>query len=375
MRVLILSKACVVGEYQRKLEEIARQPDIELTCLVPPYWSQGGTRLVLEPTHTAGYRLVVAPLRFNGHFHFFHFVGLQRWLDRLQPDVVHVDEEPYNLAAGLALRLAAHRGAARLFFTWQNLCRRYPPPFLLWERYSLRAAQHALAGSAEAGRVLRRKGYRGPIAVIPQFGVDPAVFRPRPREDGAEFRIGYAGRLVEEKGLAILLQAAARLGGAWRLELVGSGPERDALARQAEALGIADRVAFVPHAPSSAMPDIVARWDVLALPSLTRPNWKEQFGRILIEAMASGVPCIGSNSGEIPAVLGDAGLIVPEGAPAPLAAALGRLAAAPGLRAELAERGRARVLARFTHARVAERTCAVYRALAGGPSGGYLRRA
>jgi glycosyltransferase involved in cell wall biosynthesis len=365
MRVLMLSKACVVGEYQRKLEAIARQPNVDLTCLVPPYWQQGGTRLALERAHLAGYRLAVLPVRFNGHFHIWHFAGLRRWLDRLAPDLVHVDEEPYNLAAGLALRLAARRGVPRLFFTWQNLRRRYPPPFGWWERYALRATQHALAGSAEAATVLREKGYRGPLSVIPQFGVDPDVFFPRPPSDGNTVVIGYAGRLVEEKGLSVLLEALTGLPAACRLEIAGSGPLRATLERQAAALGVGPRVRFLDQAPSGAMPEIVARWDALALPSLTRPNWKEQFGRILIEAMASGVPCVGSDSGEIPHVLGDAGLVVPEGDAGALAAALGRLADDPGLRRALAARGRARVLARYTHARVAEQTCAVYRALAG----------
>jgi glycosyltransferase involved in cell wall biosynthesis len=365
MRVLMLSKACVVGEYQRKLEAIARQPDVELTCLVPPYWQQpGGARLTLERAHLAGYRLAVVPLRFNGHFHFFHFAGLRHWFDRVAPDVVHVDEEPYNLATGLAMRLAAHRGARPLFFTWQNLYRRYPPPFLFWERYSLRAAQHALVGNAEAATVLRRKGYRGPLSLLPQFGVDPKVFRPAERPVNPLFVVGYAGRLVEEKGLAVLLAAAARLPVPWRLELVGSGPAREALERQAAALGIGERVVFLDQVASTAMPEVIARWDALALPSLTRPNWKEQFGRVLVEAMASGVPCVGSDSGEIPHVLGSAGLVVPEGDADALAAALGRLASDGELRAELRRRGRQRVLARYTHARIAEQTCAVYRSLA-----------
>ena len=359
----MLSKACVVGAYQRKLEELARFPDVELTCLVPPYWLQDGRRIPLERAHTDGYRLEVVSLRFNGHFHLFHFVGLSHWLARLRPDVVHVDEEPYNLATGLALRLAARRGVRRLFFTWQNLYRRYPPPFDLWERYSLRTAQHALAGNQQAVDVLRRKGYRGPVAVVPQFGVDPELFRPQPRPSQREFLIGYAGRLVEEKGLQFLLEAVGALGGAWRLQIVGSGPLWPALVGQAARLGIADHVELVPHAPSTDMPGIVARWDALALPSLTRPNWKEQFGRILVESMASGVPCVGSTSGEIPHVLGDAGLVVPEGDAAALRDALSRLRADATLRRDLAERGRARALAHFTHARVAEQTYAVYHQL------------
>ncbi len=111
------------------------------------------------------------------------------------------------------------------------------------------------------------------------------------------------------------------------------------------------------------MPAIVAAWDALALPSRTRPNWKEQFGRILVEAMASGVPCVGSTSGEIPHVLGDAGLVVPEGEATALRAALARLQDDAALRQELAARGRAQAESRFTHARIAEQTYLVYRRL------------
>ncbi|HEY7063232.1 MAG TPA: glycosyltransferase [Chloroflexota bacterium] len=359
----MLSKACLVGAYQRKLEELARIGGVELTCLVPPYWRQDGARLPLERAHVEGYRLAVAPLRFNGHFHVFHFVGLAAWLARLRPDVVHVDEEPYNLATALALRLAERRGARRLFFTWQNLLRRYPPPFSLFECYSFRAAQRALAGNREAVDVLRQKGYAGPVSVIPQFGVDPELFRPRPRSPGREFVIGYAGRIVEEKGLHVLLDAVHGLAGPWRVQLIGSGPAQPALARQASRLGIAARVEFVPHAPSTAMPALVAAWDALALPSLTRPNWKEQFGRVLVEAMACGVPCVGSASGEIPHVLGEAGLVVPEGDAGRLRDALARLRDDVALRDDLAQRGRARVLARYTHARIAARTYEVYKRL------------
>src|SRR5262249_12596471 len=174
---------------------------------------------------------------------------LRRWLDRLAPDVVHVDEEPYNLAAGLALRLAARRGVPRLFFTWQNLPRRYPPPFGWWERYALRAAQHALAGSAGAASVVRRKGYRGALSVIPQFGVDPDVFFPRPAAAREGIVIGYAGRLVAEKGLSVLLDALARAPAAARLEIAGSGPLRASLERQAAALAGGSRVRCLDQAP------------------------------------------------------------------------------------------------------------------------------
>jgi len=359
----MLSKALVVGAYQRKLEELARCGEIELTCVVPPSWRGAGGVERLERAHTAGYRLLVRPIRFNGQFHLFHWLGLDEVFAAVRPDIVHVDEEPYNLATALALRLAERHGARALFFTWQNLYRRYPPPFSWWEHAAYRRAAWALAGNCEAVAVLRRKGYRGPASVIPQFGVDPAVFRPRPRQPRAEFVVGYAGRLGPEKGLLLLLEAVQALAPPWRLELVGSGPLAAGVQARATALGIADRVRLRPPVPSTDMPAVIAGWDTLALPSLTRPNWKEQFGRILIEAMACGVPCVGSTCGEIPHVLGDAGLVVPEGDAAALAAALARLQVDAALREELAARGRTRVLARYTQRRVAEQTYAVYRRL------------
>ncbi|MFQ3664330.1 MAG: glycosyltransferase, partial [Chloroflexaceae bacterium] len=99
-------------------------------------------------------------------------------------------------------------------------------------------------------------------------------------------------------------------------------------------------------------------------PSRTTPTWKEQFGRVLIEAMSCGVPVIGSSSGEIPHVIGEGGLTYPEGDVSALSAAIARLVADPAARRELACRGRERVLAHFTQAAIARRHVEVYAAMA-----------
>ena len=99
--------------------------------------------------------------------------------------------------------------------------------------------------------------------------------------------------------------------------------------------------------------DYLRQMNVLVLPSLTTPKWKEQFGRALIEAMACGVPVVGSNSGAIPETIGDAGLIVPEGDVAALRAAIIRLKDDAELRAELSRRGLERVK-RWSHETIAE---------------------
>ena len=379
----MLSKACVVGAYQRKLEEIAARDDIELTVAVPPEWKDERGTLKLEKTYTRGYRLSLQPILFNGSFHLHFYPRFESLVRELKPDVIHIDEEPYNFATFHALRIAQKYHARTLFFSWQNLNRRYPFPFNALESYVLNHTDYAICGNHDSVEVLRSKGYTGKAKVIPQFGVDTNLFSPHPLPRrfatplspllqergeglgvrGEVFTMGYAGRLVHEKGVHILLRAFARLNDHSKLKILGSGPLRDSLEQLARDLNVRDRVEFLSWIPSTKTPDFARSLDVFVLPSLTQSNWKEQFCRALIENMACGVPVIGSTCGEIPNVIGDAGLIVKEGDDAELATALIRLRDDINLRNDLAKRGRERVLEKFTQKRIAEETVRVYREL------------
>jgi glycosyltransferase involved in cell wall biosynthesis len=384
MRVTLLSKALVVGAYQRKCELLAAHPDIELTVLVPPAWGNQP----LERAHMDGYDLRVLPIRFNGNFHLHHYPTLRHELACAKPDIFHVDEEPYNLATWLALRaVGALTGAAKakssrqalrplthtLFFSWQNINRQYPPPFSWMEHDVLRRADAAIVGSEAARQVWRAKGFSREISVIPQFGVDEHLFSPSPQRggtssrsgeeswgEGASFNVGYAGRFVPEKGLDLLLRAVAQLPANARLILARSGEEETTLRALAQQLGIAGRIEFRAPIPSTDMPAFYRELDAFVLPSRARPNWKEQFGRVLIEAMACDVPVVGARSGEIPNIVGDAGLLFDEGDADGLHDCLIQLMRAPDLRAALAAKGRARVLDMFTMQRIADQTVEVY---------------
>jgi len=361
MRVTIISKAFVVGEYQRKLEALAAQPDIELSAVVPFSWREAGRVMPFEAIHTRGYRLITAPLMCNGSFHMHFYPTLNRILRLTRPDVCHIDEEPYNLATWLAIQTARRYGARPLFFTWQNLLRKYPWPFSAMEQSAYRSCRAAIVGNADASRVLRAKGYRGELALIPQFGVDTDRFHPLNESVSRPFTIGYAGRLVESKGLLVLLRALALLPGEWRLRLSGAGPLETQMNDFIHAHDMTERVEFLRYTPSDQMPAFYQSLDALVLPSLSKPNWKEQFGRVLIEAMSCGIPVAGSDSGEIPNVLGDAGIITPEGDSRALADALARLRDDVPLRKQLGAVGRERVLAHYTHERIARETAEVYR--------------
>lgn len=360
-RVLMVSKACIVGIYQRKLEYIAQHDDIELQVIVPPSWRDERGEMLLERVYTQGYDLKVLPIRLNGNFHLYTFVGLGAAMRAFAPDIVHIDEEPYNVSAWQMLYHARKVGAKTLFFSWQNILRRYPPPFSWGERRMMNHVDYALMGTESAVEVWRQKGYRGPASVIPQFGTDPDLFQPQPRAESQPFTLGYIGRLVEEKGVFDLLRAVSGLSGEWHLRLVGGGPLQQALYDEAARLGIAERITFVGQVASTQMAEQYAALDAMVLPSRTRPNWKEQFGRVLIEAMACGVPVIGSDSGAIPDVLGEAGLIFAEGDSAALRHQIERLYTDTALRESLGAAGRQRVLDHFTHQQIAEETVQVYR--------------
>jgi len=360
----MLSKACIVGAYQRKLEELAAVPGVDLLVVVPAYWRDERGVTSLERAYTAGYRLEVLPMALNGNFHLHFYPTLGSLLRRERPDIVHIDEEPYNLATYHANILARRLKAKTLWFSWQNLLRRYPFPFSAMERYNLRHVDYALMGSQSAAQVWLEKGYRGTFSVLPQFGVDPVLFfPPAPPRSSSPAHLAYVGRLVPEKGVDLFIAALQGLKGVWRATILGSGPERERLIVQAQSAGLDERIEFRAPLPSTEMPAFYQTVHILVLPSRTQANWMEQFGRVLIEAMACGVVAVGATSGEIPAVIGDAGRVFPEADVPAFREQLAQLITDPVLRETLAQAGRERVLSQFTQRHIALETARVYQAL------------
>src|SRR5258708_27405482 len=366
MRVLMISKTFVASTAQRKLEELARCSGVALHIVTPAsLLADDGSKQVFEPRYTRGYRTIVTPMMFNGHFHLYYYPRLGQIMREVRPEILHIDEEPYNFATFHATRLARRYKAKALFVAWQNIYRSYPPPFRQMEQYNYHHTAVAVAGIADAADVLKRKDFGGPIRVVPQHGIDPQIYQrsePRPPRAGdAPFVLGYVGRLKEDKGLPLLIEALASLPDHCRVVFVGTGPVKDELEQQALRLCAAERVTFKGAVPTYAVPQEMQQIDAFVLPSLTRPNWKEQFGRVLVEAMACETPVIGSRSGEIPHVIGDAGLLFQEGNVQELAACVRRLLDDPHLYATLAAKGRQRVLDNYTQERIAQQTYEVYK--------------
>ena len=362
MRVLLASKALVVGAHHDKLRALGANPDLDLLAVSPDRWVEQGRAQVAERPPPRGYEIAYTPLALNGRYHLFWFRRLRQVIRRFRPDVLHIDEEPYNLATAIACRDAVRYGVRPVFFAWQNLHRRYPPPFRWIERYVLERAD-GIVGSEAAGEVLRRKGHTRRIVVIPQFGVDPQVFAPRPNpRDANRFVVGYAGRLVEAKGVDILVRAVGAIGGDVVLRLAGTGSAEPDLRRMTAAM---PGVAFEGALPSAAMPAFYNGLDVFVLPTVGRRGWTEQFGRSAVEAMACGVPTVVADTGELPQVVDRVGVVAPAADAHALADLLKGLRDDPEYRERLARAGRAHVLKRYTTDAVADATADFYRSIVG----------
>ena len=365
MRLLYSGHTYLVEENQKKMAAMVQHDGVELSVVVPHLWRD----MVLQTIYPhidpdACYQVFPTRIAFPGNEMRYFYFSLDLHMRRFRPDIIVVENGAGALAYTQFLlykRRFAPRAKA-VFFTWWNIPYRPLRPFHIIEQFNLRHSDGAIVGNRSAESILRYNGYGGPMLVLPQLGVDCGLFAPG---DGGEMRkalglgkfvIGYAGRLIPEKGLRVLMKALDGFHGDFDVLLVGRGPLESELRAWGAELPAGQRL-HVHHAVTQAqVPALMKTMDVFVLPSLTTPYWKEQFGHVLIEAMACGVPVVGSDSAEIPRVIGGTGRVVPENNPDCLLVALRELAASPHQRALLGSRGRERVLADFTHERISART-------------------
>lgn len=332
-RLLVVSHPAVLAVNQLVYAEL-QQLGWDVTLAVPEQWRHEYARAAFPAESLPGLELRPLPVLLAGRpqRHVYR-VRVGAVLRDVRPDVLFLEEEPFSLPALQWGRAARRAGVPFGLQSWENLDRPLPRVARAIERRSLRAAAFVAARSPAAARRLRALGGAARIEVAPH-GV-PAWEPAPPRRNGT-FTIGFAGRLVPEKGIDDLLAAAAEVEDG-RVVLVGDGPLRPAASRAG-----AEVHTGVLHA---SMPDEYAQMDVLVLPSRTTPTWAEQFGRVLVEALWCGVPVVGFDSGEIRWVIEETGggLVVAEGDRAALTDALQRLRSDEGLRRDLAAQGRRRV--------------------------------
>ncbi len=344
-QLVLYSKLAFYPIHWLALEEIAARYGVEAVVLAAPspeLPSVHAAHGTAEPGHG---RIEVRRMPAGSRRE--RVVWLARQLRQLRPDVVWVQEEPID--PFLLEILALYRFSARPRIV-ASVCENiFPPPGAgaraarraLWPRLDelIAVARPSIDG-------IRAAGMPASVAAVslvagglgPPEHVEPLEL---PFADGS-FVVGFSGRIVEEKGWRVLVEALRSLPNEYVLAVAGDGPDLRALTES-----LPGRVHSVGLLPKDDLWSFYVALGCLAVPSLTTPRWKEQLGGTLLDGFATGVPVVASNSGGLPDAMGDAGLLVPEGDASELVDAIRRLHEDEGLRGRLAGAGRERFHCEF----------------------------
>lgn len=326
MNVLVIDKNAVIPEYQKKWELLADYDDVNLILLVPDHWRENYSDIYLEKNRSSKLNIISGKVIFPGYENRgFYYTSLVKAIRRSKPDIIHLLEEPYSLFSlqTIALKKLLAKKARVIFFTSDNFSYNYKFPyrfsFLLKriEIFTFKNLDYALCVNEEVKNILRLKDFNKPAKIIPHC-FDFSLFKktdPGKLKDELELKgtvIGFIGRIIREKGLDTLLRACSELTEEFTLLIIGRGNYKSELIKLSKELSITERIRFIDVVKYEKVPEYLGLMNIFVLPSVTTERCKEQFGRVIIEAMACEVPVIGSSSGAIPEVIGEYGLIFRE---------------------------------------------------------------
>jgi glycosyltransferase involved in cell wall biosynthesis len=374
MKVLLIARTYIVKINQKKIQELALYSDIEIKVIVPQIWQEAvHPRLVAENPSTRDFIFCPMPTLFTGEGGRYLYRTLDLSIRKFKPDIIQVEEDTRGLTvfqAAFYKKIWAPK-AKFIPFTWANIETPLFKPLYCFEKFTLSQADSIICGNTDAARNIRRKGFARPVHIIPQLGIDMDFFKFR---DASQLRnnlhlspqcfvIGFAGRMVKEKGPLLLIDSVAKLKGDWVLLMIGNGPEREEIRRRALMLGIADHIRMINPVPHYELAKYFNVMDVLVSPSISTPVWKEQFGLVVAQAMSSQVPIVGSTCGETPNLIGEAGLIFNEGDTVTLTNHLSRLRDDKTFRINLGKLGIERIRNNYSFNKIAAQTYQVWRDL------------
>ena len=363
IRVVRIAHASLTPALRGRERALARCfPQIEMEVVTPPRWNE--TNVEVETVPDDLFPVRTARTFLSKHIQLFAYdpMPIIEAFRRHRPHIIDMDHEPYSVPCAeiITLRNWFAPNTPIVMQTAQNILKKYPPPFSFLEKRAFRQISAAYMCSETVREVLETKGFRKPMRIAP-FGVDLEAFRPIERAVGHPFTIGYVGRLLPAKGLLLLVDALAEIKNEnWRLLIVGDGPEKPEMERRLAEYGLLGRCEFTGAVQYEETPEYFQKLDVLVVPTKTTNKIREQFGRVIVEAMACQIPVIGSTCGAIPEVIADAGLVFAENDSKALAEQLRRVMQDENLRRRLARAGRKRVEKHYTWEKVAEKIFAAY---------------
>jgi glycosyltransferase involved in cell wall biosynthesis len=327
---LVQWQSLVAPPYRTIWRQLQNHAGWRVTMIAPEKFREGGMQeLLCAPNDERNPPLITLPVK-RWHTQVVWFQGLSaqliKWLKTpAQKKLFLCFAEPYAVTAlfgWLSLVMARFFSFSRssrplfLLFAFQNIYKHFPWPIRLVQSLMFRVCDAIFVPGVEHEDVLRKHGYRGRCIRFPMW-VDESLYYSASKSNDAKVRIGYAGSFLPEKGITQVLDALLKHPEAIQdcaFDIAGGGQLRDEIVVKVDQLKhVGVDANFLGSVAIEKMPDFYRSLDLLIVPSLTASHWKEQFGRVIIEAMACGCLVIGSNSGEIPFVIADERRIFPEG--------------------------------------------------------------
>lgn len=363
MKVLYISHIYVVEQNRQKIKIIQNKYRIDTLIVTPLRWKNILIKNFDASSNKKEKNICYLDVYKQGNLKQYIYKNLITVLKKFMPDIIHIDEEPWFRSAFqvvLYSKIFLNPKPKIVIFSWENIERRLKIHYRLIEKFNIKNSSAIITGNKEAKeRILRRKPIC-PVYVSPNLGVnlDDYNFKKTP---SSKIRIGYIGRLVPEKGILLLLNAFKKLPFKNKhLSITGDGPLRDEIKKFITQHNLNNLVKLNPPVPHNRVPILFKELDIFVLASFSTKQWKEQFGHTLIEAMAGKTAVIGSNSGAIPEVIHNAGLIFREKDEKDLYSKLFTLSVNKKLQKKLVERAYLRVKKYYTNEILAKETIKIY---------------
>ncbi len=368
VRIAVISHAFVDEIFRNRWYRLASDPKYEVHLLTPKYWISNwfGERVEFEPKeiHEANFHLHTLKTTSRSKWHRFFFISLSLNFKRIKPDIIYIVHKEGNWIHHQVYRVAklfAPR-AKIIFFSMNALGvpRKTIIHRLMWADIK-RNTVAALAHYPGCLISLRNGGYKHPVFLQTQVGVDENVFkfdlemrdkiRKRIKMNN-HYVIGFTGRVNEDKGVDTLWEAFKALAGTYdsmALLIVGNGQLREIIEKEALANKLENRVHITGYVPQESVPAYMNAMDNFVLASKTMPNWIDTFPLVTVQAQACRIPVIASDSGSIPWQLSDSAILFREGNTQELIQAIEYLYLNKIERYEIAEKGYKRSLDFFCH--------------------------
>ena len=327
MKILAIDHLSCDPANRRIYDFISNRHGVNLKVIAPSNWIENYKYYGNKNSDTLkiGYELIYLNNYFPGKPHLmFYTFKLYKIFKNFLPDIIYVNAEPENiLMLQVILFAKIYSPKSKIIFvTWRNIkyeLLNYPYKLQLIhrivEKITYKFADACRSFNPTGKELLANAGFKKRIDVIP-WGIDTDLyfFKNTEKKD-SELTLGYVGRFVKPKGLEMIALAIYNLRKKYPVKgiLVGDGPIKKDLLKTFDRLNISNHITIVNTVKGDEIVSWLHRMDIFLLPSYSTKKWKEQFGRVLVEAMSAGIPVVGSSSGEIPWVIGNSGLVFREG--------------------------------------------------------------